>query len=284
MSSDSSSTSSVSIRYLKAILENLKFIQNRESTRKNYFSVWRKFNRFVIHLDIRPLLWEERASLFGAFLVDEGIQSSTLKSYMSAIKRILIDDGYPWNDDKLMLSILTRGCRVVNDRVKTRLPIQSGLLDMLLFELHRLLGSQYYLETLYKTIFVTAYYRLFRIGELMESPHRSSKTHGKDRKPQHVKISASAKYTPTSQLRHFCPFQLSREYLELRGNYMQDDDFYFMFRDRQPVKSTHVQKMLRKALAALGLNPLLYNTHSFCSGWAVDLLKFADLNTVKMAG
>ena len=106
--------------------------------KQSYLSVWRKFNNFLLKLDIRPGLREDRASLFGAHLVDEGFQSTTLRSYMSAIKRILVDDGYPWNDSKLLLSTLIRGCKIVNDRVTTRLPIQCGLLEMILFEVGRL--------------------------------------------------------------------------------------------------------------------------------------------------
>ena len=306
-SSDASSISSISARQMKAIIEHLKMVQYRESTKRNYLSVWRKFNEFVINLDVRPLTWEECASLFGAFLVEKGIQSSTLRSYMSAIKKVLMDDGYPWNDNKLMLSVLTRGCRIVNDKVRTRLPIQAGLLEMMLFELHRIFNTQYYLEILYKTIFVTAYYGLFCIGEITDSPYcikaknvniadnknkilfilHSSKTHGHNNKPQRIKISAAKDDTRGQKWRkkrHFCPFQLSREYMNLRGNYSEDSDNYFIFRDRQSVKSAHVRKVLRTTLSALGLNPLLYNTNSFHAGCAVDMLKFTDLQTVKLAG
>ena len=36
-----------------------------------------------------------------------------------------------------MLSSLVRSCRIANDKVKTRLQIQKGLLEMLLFEIGR---------------------------------------------------------------------------------------------------------------------------------------------------
>ena len=93
---------------MKLIIEQLKSTQNRESTKKNYLSIWRKFNEFIICLDVKPITWEERASLFGASLVEKGVQSSTLKSYMSAIKRVLTDNGYSWDNNKLMLPVLTK--------------------------------------------------------------------------------------------------------------------------------------------------------------------------------
>ena len=131
---------------------------------------------------------------------------------------------------------------------------------MMLFELCRIFHSQYYLETLYKTIFITAYYGLFRIGEITEGPHCvkakdvniacnknkmlfilwSSKTHGRNNKPQTIKISKNDTNGRSGRKRHFCPFNLSREYMSLRGNYTEDTDNYFIFRDKQLVKSSHV--------------------------------------------
>ena len=61
--------------------------------------------------------------LFIAQLIEEGMQSSTVKSYISAIKTTLITDGYTWDNSKILLSSLTRACKVVKDHVRTRLPI-----------------------------------------------------------------------------------------------------------------------------------------------------------------
>ena len=124
-------------------------------------SVWRNLNKFILNLDQRvKLSWEEKTALFGAYLVDNGVQSSTLKSYFSAIKHILRLDGYEWDDNKMLLSSLVRGCQMENDRVKIRLPIQKGLLEMILFELERMFNQdgapQPYLECLYKAMFCLA--------------------------------------------------------------------------------------------------------------------------------
>ena len=74
--------------------------KNRQSTKENYLAIWRHFNKFLIKLDRRPPLWEDRVSLFSAYLIEHRkVQSSTLRSYISAIKRILTDDGYEWNNN-----------------------------------------------------------------------------------------------------------------------------------------------------------------------------------------
>ena len=50
--------------------------------------------------------WEQRVSLYCAYLVDRGIKSMTMRSYVSAIKCILKDDHYEWDDNAIILSSL----------------------------------------------------------------------------------------------------------------------------------------------------------------------------------
>ena len=45
------------------------------------------------------------------------------------------------------------------------------MLETLLFEIERVYSKQYYLEIMYKTIFILAYYGLLRIGEVVNSQH-----------------------------------------------------------------------------------------------------------------
>ena len=90
---------------------------------------------------------------------------------MTAIKRTLIDDNYDWNDNRVLVNTLTKACRLINDKVRTRLPIHKNLLEMILFELERSLKDQLFLKSMYKAMFILAYYGLFRIGELAKSKH-----------------------------------------------------------------------------------------------------------------
>ena len=293
---------------MKLILEKLKSCKNRNSTKANYQCIWRKFNNFIIQLDVKPNNWEDRLSLFGAYLVHQGVQSSTLKSYISGIKSVLRDDGYIWDETRIIISSLTRACRLINDRVHTRLPIQIKLLEMLLFEIQRSLGGQPYLLCMYQTIFLLAYYGMFRIGELTSGLHQvkakdvhiaqnqnkmlfvlySSKTHGKDSNPQKIKICANN--NPQNRLtsqnnRFFCPFKSSREYLAIRGNYLNDSDPFFISKDNTPVKPYHVRTVLKTVLKAVNLNPKLYGTHSFRVGRCSDLAKWkTPLLDLKRAG
>ena len=160
-------SSKISAQHMKNILDKLKTMQHRNSSAKMYLCVWHRFNEFLIKLDAMPKDWEDRASLFVAHLIEEkAMQSSTVKLYISAIKKILIMDNYHWDNNRILVSALTKACRLINDRIRTRLPVQCGMLEMMLFEIERQFASQPYLEILYKAILVLGYYGLMCIGEM----------------------------------------------------------------------------------------------------------------------
>ena len=214
MEKKSMTSSTISVIRMERIMERLKCMRNHSSTIKKYHNMWSNFNKFLLKLDKKPKLWEDRVSMFRAYLVDRGIQSSTLKSYISALKCILTNDGYEWDDSKVLLHSLTSSCRIVNDTIKTRFLIRIGLLELLLFETQRKFHKQPYLEILYKAVLALGYYGLLRVGELSQGPHviRACDVHVGQNKnkillllymsklmdskhpPQEVKISAMPEY------------------------------------------------------------------------------------------
>ena len=199
---------------MEQIIFRLENCKNRRSTAKNYLQVWRNFNKFLLRLDAKPDSWERQTAMFCTFLIDQGSQSSTIKSYVSAIKSVLRSEGYQWNDDLVLLNSLTRACHMINDQVYQRLPIKKGMLELLLFEVERMFSQSKYNEVLYKAIFLMAFYRLMRMSEIaaetgefsmnhavmaadvyvgMNKPKilvllYSSKTHGSGSQPQEIKI------------------------------------------------------------------------------------------------
>ena len=92
-------------------------------------SQWSQFKylikdmQLVIRLDFKPKLWENKVALFCAYLVDNGRKSATIKLYISAIKSVLKSDGYEWDDTIVLMNSLTKACKLVNDRVYMRLPV-----------------------------------------------------------------------------------------------------------------------------------------------------------------
>ena len=287
---------------MENIIDKLKGKTVRSTTNKNYLSIWRHFNNFLIRTDTRPDSWEDRTVLFCAYLINQGNQSQTLKSYVSAIKAVLKDDGYLWKDDKILLSSLTKACKIQNDRVTYRFPINKNLLELLLFELKRVLPSQTYLQIMYRAILSLGYYGLMRIGELAEGPHAikarnihiginkqkilivlySSKTHGMESLPQKIKITQIDNAKSTSLI---CPFEAVRSYLTVRGNYSSDSENFFVFRDGNNVTPPHIRSVLDSCLQSLNLDPSLYNFHSLRTGRSCDLVREGyDLERIRQAG
>ena len=292
---DSSTTTSISTKAMKSIVERLKANRNRPSTRDNYYGIWKNFNKFFIKLDVKPDSWEERLILYIGFLVDSKRKSTTIRSYISAIKAVLKEDGVDMNEDKFLLASLTRACKLINDKVKTRLPIQKGVLNIIIDELETIFSDQWYLKVLYQALFSTAYFGLFRVSELTQGLHpilardvhiaenkckllfvlRTSKTHGLGVKPQIVKITSTTTGGAETKITKFpdsrCPYQLLRRYLDIRNPYTTDLEPFFIFSDGSPLQPKHFRKTLKMCLKKAGLDTKLYNTSGFRSGRSVDL-------------
>ena len=186
--------------------------------------------------------------------------------------------------------------------MKTRLPVQIGLLELLLFEIQRHFSSQIYFEKMYLAMFSLGYYGLFRVGELTQSMHvikvpnvhialnkekilvvlYSSKTHDESMRPQKVKITANKNCN--MQL-HFCPFKIINDYFRSRCKTDRSAQF-FVFSDGSLVIPMHACTLLRTLLDKLGLNSALYDMHSLCIGRASDLIhKFQfSLEQVRILG
>ena len=143
---------------------------------------------------------------------------------------------------------------------------------MILQQVDKIYSKQLYLTHLYKALFSTAYFGLFRVGELTKGDHpvlarnihigrtkkkilfvlRSSKTHWKDQRPQLIKI--ASKVSPhginnveREELPLPCPFELLRAYLKAReSTYIDDNEPFFIFRNRMPAIPLHFRTCLMK--------------------------------------
>ena len=250
----------ISTAEIKEIIDYLQCNQHRSTTRRNYYSVWKKFNEFFVRLDRKPDSWEQRILLFTAHLIRERKQSS--------IKAILHNIKVKLNEDTCLLNSLPKACRLANNStVRLRLPIQCAMLNVILkmTQEYFLNQGQMYLNNLYLSLFSTAYFGLFRVGELTKSDHtvkardvhiginknkllfvlRSSKNSGSDNKPQLIKIESS---TPTGRINihnPYCPYSLLHKYIDSRKTFKSDDEQFFVFSDRSAVKPYNFRKVFK---------------------------------------
>ena len=191
--------------------------------------------------------------------MNDNKKSQTVKSYISAIKTVLLDINVKIDEDRYLLNSLTRACKIHNDHLIQHLLIQKGMVRMLLRATDSYFRgkNQPYLILLYRTLFATMYFGLFRIGELTTGSHpvlvsdvyigenktkflfllRTLKMHNKGTKPQRVKITSApirCKYNVKknedswSQL---CPFLLLQSYMCIRPKYLNRSESFFVFRD-----------------------------------------------------
>ena len=265
-----------------------------------------------------PKTWEERTALYCGYLIQEDeLQSSTIKTYVSAIKSVLKDDGYSWDNELLVLSSLTKACKMENDSVKSRLPIKRKFLDLILNELKIKFSLQPYLQVLYITAFLLAYFGLMRVGELCKGDHsvkaidvhladdnskvmlvlRSSKTHTTGMRPQTIKIRANSlevddqesQITKTAmrarQHKLFCPVKYAKKFVSIRPPLKSNKEQFLVFQDNSPLRDYHMRNTLRSVIDKLGLNSNLYDVHSFRIGKATDLMREKmDIEEIKRIG
>ena len=307
-SSSTTSSGKISTRRMELIVQKLINQHVRRSTIHTYMGIWDSFNTFLVSLDVLPKSWEARTTLFVAHLIESGKQSSSVKSYVSAIKKLLLLDGYKWKDDEILISSLMRACRLINDRVLARFPIHCNLLEMILFEVERLFSNQgqCYLDCLYKTVFILCYYGMMRVGEISESPHvlkarnvhiaknkdkillvlYTSKTYGLNARPQKIKITSNREEKNGNYVhRHFCPFVQLRKYLKMTGNYNDDTEQLFIYRDGSPLTPAKTNSVLKWCISSLGLEAQFYSVHCCRIGRTSDLIKFGySIEEVKRLG
>ena len=160
-----SSSSTLSTAVIKSVIENLKLQKFRNLTKMNYYGIWKNFNQFFLKLDVKPDNWEDRLTLYIGYLINNNRKSTTIRSYISAIKAVLWNVDMDLSEYRILLSSLTKACKMRNNRVHAKLPISHGFLNILLSKVDVLFhdSPQPYLTILYKAILSTAYFGLFRI-------------------------------------------------------------------------------------------------------------------------
>ena len=284
----SSSGSTLSTAAIQEYVDRMKCDGIRSSTKRNYYTFWRIFNEFFIQLDCKPNSWEDRLILFVGYLIKNNKKLSTIKSYISGIKAILREVDVYINEDRFLLCSLTSAGKLVNDKVRTRLPIQKGLLLLILFH------KQPYLDIMYCALFSTTYFGLFRVSEVTSGSHpikacdvhvgknknkmmfvlRTSKTHWMNVKPPIVKITGKDfdhKKNSKTKRNTLSPFERLQLFVTARPTYLNRDEPFFVFSDRSAVLPKQMRVILRKALKYLGLDQSLYDVHSLRIGRRVHL-------------
>ena len=65
-----------------------------------------------------------------------------------------------------------------------------------------------------------------------------------------------------------------RQYISVRGDYEDNNEQFFVHRDKTPVTAMGARNVLRLCLENLNLDPEVYNMHSLKIGRTSDLVKY----------
>ena len=302
----SSTMSTLSSDAISGIVEKLKSERCRSSTCKTYHAIWKVFGKFYSRLDKKPIEWVDKLVLFAGYLIEVcKLQSQTVKTYLSAIKAVLAEDGIQIESDNFVLRSLTHACKLKNDRIITHFPIHRDVLNLILKETKKYFSSQPYLLCMYLALFSTAYFGLLPIGELTAGPHvitvcnvhvgtnkhkvlfilRTSKTHNKGDKPQRVKIARLGCKTSLTKSSLPCPFQSLRDFISFRPKALHLDEQFFVFSDGSILTQSQARETLKLHIKRIGLDERAYNFHSLRIGRGGDLLKLGlSVETIKKLG
>lgn len=281
----------------------IKGMRLRDKTKKIYRNRWVAFNKFMQQFDVMPQTWEERLHIYAAHLVDNKKQSSTVRSYITAIRQILRIADIEIKEDKYLLSSLIKACKLKNDRLYIRMPIRKSLLIQLLKkvdEYYDRTKGQIYLAKLLKAMFSMAYFGMMRVSEITMSDHTvkapnvryaknknkisitlySSKTHSIKDPPQFISINEQP------DMLDQCPVKLISEFVNLRGTLAKNEsDAFFVYQDNVPVTASQFRACLKKLLGKLNVETDLYDTHGFRAGKAVDMWKAGTkISVIKKEG
>ena len=146
------------------MLEKLKVHHHQPSTDVNYYGICKLFNNFfLLDWTTNQAVQEDRLALFATHLViNEKLKSQTVKNYTSAVRSILKSENIFLNNDSYRLSVLAKACKLHNDDLTVRLPIQKNLMLIILDKITDYFDArgQPYHAKLYKAIISAGYYGL----------------------------------------------------------------------------------------------------------------------------
>lgn len=96
---------------------------------------------------------------FAAYLIDKKLKSNTVKLYLSALRTVLAEEDIKLNEDLFLINSLTKACKIRNDQLTVRFPIQKDLLHLIIKEVRKYFTTrnQPYLEQLISAMMITGY-------------------------------------------------------------------------------------------------------------------------------
>ena len=82
-----------------------------------------------------------------------------------------------------------------------------------------------------------------------------------------------------------CPYALLEQYSQTHGPFATDNEPFFIFKNRIPIKAQQINSCLKLIIKKAGFNPKYYGMHSFHAGRSCDLYKLGvSVETIMKLG
>ena len=255
------------------------------TTLKSYQNSWKKFDQFLVTLDLDPStsnipISSQMVALFVAHLFNLNHRAPTIRTHLSAIAYSHRIRDLPSPTDSFLIQKMLRGAEVQAPGGDARLPVTLPVLKMLINVISTV-ANTYYERCLFAAICCTAFYAFLRSSEFCDTPHCLqlhqlyveqdlsfmsitflSYKHMRGNQPFIIKILAKDNVG-------LCPVRLMSQYLLARGGKAGP---LFAQVDCSPISRSHFTRRLNFFLRACGLNTLHYKAHSFRIGAATHAL------------
>lgn len=266
------------------------------NTRKAYDTAVNSFNDFRILYKI-PVTWpipKEQIIWFISYCFEKMYSPKTITSYISGLSFYHKINGWYNISDLFIIRKLLEGCRRMRPSVDCRAPISIKMLQNLCTLLSSVTFNEYE-ATLFKALFTTAYFGMFRVGELtvtgskgcVDVDNVSIRRDGK-------LVSICLKYTKTNQYGNpiivripceendiICPVCNMKNFLAVRPKVQGP---LFVHSNMKGVTRYQFAAVLKKCVEKSQFNSHAIKTHSFRIGRATQLaiMGVSDENIMKL--
>ncbi len=226
---------------------------------------------------------QQQIVMFIAYLSLEGRAPSSINLHISALAYVHKMNNWKDPTDSFVISKLKEGCRRLNPREDSRLPITPQILTKLISILPSICNSGYEVF-LFKAAFLLAFFGFLRVGEFTAAS--KSADCSRILSVEDIKVGESGmshlevrvRYSKTDQrgttvlLRVdsasdilLCPVNAMLQYLQARSTWRGPLFIHF---NKQPLTSYQFNHMIKTAIKAIGLSPKYFSSHSFRIGAA----------------
>ena len=257
-----------------------------------YNQAWAAFKLFC---EVRNLPWELPAppQLIALFLADQSLKGrkpTTVRGDLAGVAWAHKIRGHPDPSSHFLLKKQLQGISKAGEPIRQMKPLTWDLLKRVLIAMKDEYSG--YMLLLLRAVYLTAYAASLRISEFAKTPgsthtlllsnvafNYEGNREGMILTLDSYKHSArpARLIVPGSQSENSCPVRAVKAFLKVRP---KNEGPLFLKEDGKAISRELVATSLKRCVSRCGLDPELFNTHSFRAGRTTDLVDWGTSDAV----